>query len=50
VLRACEGLLIRYVDETQIARYDPNHLSFFNVNRPDDLQQMNEILENDPEA
>jgi molybdopterin-guanine dinucleotide biosynthesis protein A len=50
VLRACDGLRIRYVDEEEIARYDPHHRSFFNVNTPDDLQRMNEILESDPEA
>ena len=50
VLRACDGLRIRCVDEDQIARYDPHHLSFFNVNTPDDLRRMNEILQGNPEA
>ena len=27
----------RYVDENEIARFDPDHLSFFNVNTQDDL-------------
>ena len=50
VLRACDGLHIKYVDEEEIARYDPHHLSFFNVNTPDDLRKMNEMLQGDPEA
>ena len=27
----------RYVDENEIARFDPDHLSFFNVNTQDEL-------------
>jgi len=30
---------VRYVDEAEIDRFDPRHLSFFNVNTPDDLEQ-----------
>jgi len=30
---------VRFVDETEIDRFDPRHLSFFNVNTPDDLEQ-----------
>jgi molybdopterin-guanine dinucleotide biosynthesis protein A len=30
---------VRYVDEDEIDRFDPRHLSFFNVNTPDDLEQ-----------
>jgi molybdopterin-guanine dinucleotide biosynthesis protein A len=30
---------VRYVDEAEIDRFDPNHLSLFNVNTPDDLEQ-----------
>lgn len=29
---------VRYVDEAEIDRFDPKHLSFFNVNTPDDLE------------
>jgi molybdopterin-guanine dinucleotide biosynthesis protein A len=50
VLRACDGLHIKYVDENQVARYDPHHHSFFNVNTPKDLRQLNEMLEQNPEA
>jgi len=30
---------VRYVDEVEIDRFDPGHLSFFNVNTPADLEQ-----------
>ena len=30
---------VRFVDEAEIDRFDPRHLSFFNVNTPDDLEQ-----------
>jgi molybdopterin-guanine dinucleotide biosynthesis protein A len=30
---------VRYVDEAEIERFDPRHLSFFNVNTPADLEQ-----------
>jgi molybdopterin-guanine dinucleotide biosynthesis protein A len=28
---------VRFVDEPEIDRFDPQHLSFFNVNTPEDL-------------
>ena len=30
---------VRFVDEPEIDRFDPQHLSFFNVNTPADLEQ-----------
>jgi molybdopterin-guanine dinucleotide biosynthesis protein A len=30
---------VRFVDEAEIDRFDPRHLSFFNVNTPDDLEE-----------
>ena len=30
---------VRFVDEPEIDRFDPHHLSFFNVNTPADLEQ-----------
>ncbi len=30
---------VRYVEEAEIDRFDPRHLSFFNVNTPDDLRK-----------
>lgn len=29
---------VRFVDEAEIDRFDPHHLSFFNVNTPEDLE------------
>jgi molybdopterin-guanine dinucleotide biosynthesis protein A len=44
VLRACDGVRVRHVDQDEIATYDPRHLSFFNVNDADDLSTMAELL------
>lgn len=44
VFGACSDMHIRYITEDQVARYDPEHLSFFNVNTPQDMQQMRAIL------
>jgi molybdopterin-guanine dinucleotide biosynthesis protein A len=30
---------VRFVDEPEIDRFDPDHRSFFNINTPDDLEQ-----------
>jgi molybdopterin-guanine dinucleotide biosynthesis protein A len=34
---------VRYVEEAEIDRFDPRHLSFYNVNTPDDLTKAQEI-------
>jgi molybdopterin-guanine dinucleotide biosynthesis protein A len=34
---------VRYVDEAEIDRFDPRHLSFFNVNTPADLEQARQL-------
>lgn len=34
---------VRYVEETEIERFDPGHLSFFNVNTSDDLARARDI-------
>jgi molybdopterin-guanine dinucleotide biosynthesis protein A len=34
---------VRYVEEAEIDRFDPRHLSFFNVNTPEDLMKAQEI-------
>ncbi len=34
---------VRYIDPDEIARIDPQRLSFFNLNAPDDLARMHEI-------
>jgi molybdenum cofactor guanylyltransferase len=42
-----EPLRVRYVDEDEIARYDPRRLSFFNINTPEDLIRARELLVSD---
>jgi molybdopterin-guanine dinucleotide biosynthesis protein A len=34
-----ESVEVRYVEENEIALFDPDQLSFFNVNTPEDLQR-----------
>jgi len=36
---------VRYVEKETISRFDPHHLSFFNVNSADDLARMKALLE-----
>jgi molybdopterin-guanine dinucleotide biosynthesis protein A len=36
---------VRYVDETETDEFDPKHLSFFNINTPDDLRRARAIVE-----
>ena len=38
-----ELVRVRYVDESEARRFDPELLSFFNVNRPDDLARAVDI-------
>jgi len=38
-----EKVRVRYVGEAEIDRLDPRHLSFFNVNTPEDLMKAQEI-------
>jgi len=38
-----EKVRVRYVGEAEIDRFDPRHLSFFNVNTPEDLMKAQEI-------
>ena len=35
---------VRYVERDEIERFDPEHLSFFNINTPQDLGRMREKL------
>lgn len=37
---------VRFVDEPEIDRFDPQHLSFFNVNTPEDLEQARRLKAN----
>jgi molybdopterin-guanine dinucleotide biosynthesis protein A len=36
---------VRFVDEAEIDRFDPQHLSFFNVNTPADLEAARKLVE-----
>ena len=35
---------VRYIEEEEIARFDPEHLSFFNINEPADLERAEQLL------
>jgi molybdopterin-guanine dinucleotide biosynthesis protein A len=45
IRQACEGLRTRYIREDEIAAFDPDHLSFFNVNTPADLDRALALLQ-----
>jgi len=34
---------VRYVEESEVDIFDPQHLSFFNVNTPNDLEEMKKL-------
>lgn len=42
VERFLERVRVRYVTEEQLREADPDLVSFFNVNRPEDLERMKE--------
>jgi molybdenum cofactor guanylyltransferase len=46
IRQACAGLRTRYILEQEIARHDPEQLSFFNVNTPEDLARAQQVLGN----
>jgi molybdopterin-guanine dinucleotide biosynthesis protein A len=35
---------VRYLDEIELDRFDPAHLSFFNINTKADLERANELM------
>ena len=35
---------VRYIGQDEIDHYDPDHLSWFNINTPDDLKRAGEIM------
>lgn len=39
---------VRYVEESEIERFDPHHLSFVNVNTPGDWERVQELLSGSP--
>jgi molybdopterin-guanine dinucleotide biosynthesis protein A len=38
-----QDVRVRYLDEPEYGRFDPNGLSFFNVNTPQDLKKVSEL-------
>ena len=44
VTRLLDLLKVRYVDTDEINRFDPQHLSFFNVNTETDLEKARKII------
>ena len=44
ILHALAEVRIRYIEESEIDLYDPDHLSFFNVNTPDELERARALL------
>jgi molybdopterin-guanine dinucleotide biosynthesis protein A len=45
IMHALRGARVRYVQDAQIRAYDPHLRSFFNVNRPEDLERMRTLLD-----
>ncbi|MBW1731623.1 MAG: molybdenum cofactor guanylyltransferase [Deltaproteobacteria bacterium] len=43
VIRVFQDVSVRYVEEEEIRRFDPDLRSFLNVNRPDELRRMREL-------
>ena len=46
VSQLLEAVSVRYVEEAEIDRFDPGHLSFFNINTAGDLAKARELLGN----
>jgi molybdopterin-guanine dinucleotide biosynthesis protein A len=44
ILHALADLRIRYIEESEIDRFDPDRLSFFNVNTPEELERAQVLL------
>jgi molybdopterin-guanine dinucleotide biosynthesis protein A len=44
ILHALGDMRIRYIEEPELDRYDPDRLSFFNVNTPEDLERARSLL------
>lgn len=44
VRRLLEQVRVKYVEEAEIDRFDPKHLSFFNINTVADLRRAREML------
>jgi molybdopterin-guanine dinucleotide biosynthesis protein A len=44
VFKLFSGLNVRYVGEAEINRFDPDHLSFINIDTEEDLKKARELL------
>ena len=44
VYKLLEQVKVRYVEESEINSFDPEHLSFFNINTPADLEKAEQIM------
>jgi molybdopterin-guanine dinucleotide biosynthesis protein A len=44
ILRLFDLVKIRYVGRDEIAKFDPQFLSFFNINTPEDLKKAEELI------
>ena len=42
------GVRVRYVDDAEVEKFDPQHLSFFNINSEADLERAKTLLEREP--
>jgi len=40
-----DAVKVRYIDEDELDKYDPHHLSFFNINSKTDLARAKKIKE-----
>jgi molybdopterin-guanine dinucleotide biosynthesis protein A len=47
IRQACAGLRTRYIHEDEIVAFDPDQVSFFNVNTPEDLARAQAVLEHE---
>lgn len=44
---SASSLRLRFVEEAEIDRFDPQHLSFFNINTPEDLERAQKLAAGD---
>ena len=45
--KLAQSVNTRYVDIDEIDKFDPEHLSFFNINTKDDLDKARELIRRD---
>ena len=49
IIELFDYVKVRYVEAEEIDRFDPRHLSFFNINTLKDLEKAKEIADGDKE-